>query len=66
MKQFEKGKQDDALSNLSDLLGELKDIAVDMGSEIERLVNCILFIVLSNYTDKLILILVNVADITKP
>ncbi|CAI8584472.1 unnamed protein product [Vicia faba] len=34
--EFEKGKQDDALSNLSDLLGELKDIAVDMGSEIER------------------------------
>ncbi|CAK8563224.1 unnamed protein product [Lathyrus sativus] len=34
--EFEKEKQDDALSNLSDLLGELKDIAVDMGSEIER------------------------------
>lgn len=34
--EFEKGKQDDALSNLSDLLGELKDMAVDMGSEIER------------------------------
>lgn len=32
-------KQDDALSDLSDLLGELKDMAVDMGSEIERLVN---------------------------
>ncbi|GAU24647.1 hypothetical protein TSUD_208730 [Trifolium subterraneum] len=34
--EFEKEKQDDALSNLSDLLGELKDMAVDMGSEIER------------------------------
>ncbi|KAJ1421839.1 Target SNARE coiled-coil-like proteiny domain [Sesbania bispinosa] len=34
--EVEKGKQDDALSNLSDLLGELKEMAVDMGSEIER------------------------------
>nr|AFK41395.1 unknown [Lotus japonicus] len=34
--EFEKGKQDDALSDLSDLLGELKDMAIDMGSEIER------------------------------
>ncbi|KAF7838509.1 SNAP25 homologous protein SNAP33-like [Senna tora] len=34
--EIEKGKQDDALSDLSDLLGELKDMAVDMGSEIER------------------------------
>ncbi|XP_054822803.1 SNAP25 homologous protein SNAP33-like [Prosopis cineraria] len=34
--EFETGKQDDALSNLSDILGELKEMAVDMGSEIER------------------------------
>ncbi|CAJ1944159.1 unnamed protein product [Sphenostylis stenocarpa] len=34
--EVEKKKQDDALSDLSDLLGELKDMAVDMGSEIER------------------------------
>lgn len=34
--QFEKEKQDDALSNLSDILGELKEMAVDMGSELER------------------------------
>ncbi|KAK6261699.1 hypothetical protein QUC31_007515 [Theobroma cacao] len=34
--EVEKAKQDDALSDLSDLLGELKDMAVDMGSEIER------------------------------
>ncbi|WJX95574.1 SNAP25 ous protein [Trifolium repens] len=34
--EFEKEKQDDALSNLSDLLGELKDMAIDMGSEIQR------------------------------
>lgn len=34
--QVEKAKQDDALSDLSDILGELKDMAVDMGSEIER------------------------------
>ncbi|KAL4384383.1 hypothetical protein GQ457_15G006120 [Hibiscus cannabinus] len=34
--EFEKAKQDDALSDLSDLLGELKVMAVDMGSEIER------------------------------
>lgn len=31
-------KQDDALSDLSDLLGELKVMAQDMGSEIQRLV----------------------------
>ncbi|KAK7265840.1 hypothetical protein RJT34_33464 [Clitoria ternatea] len=34
--ELEKGKQDDALSDLSDLLGELKEMAVDMGSEIAR------------------------------
>lgn len=34
--QVEKAKQDDALSDLSNLLGELKNMAVDMGSEIER------------------------------
>lgn len=34
--EVEKGKQDDALSDLSDLLGELKGMAIDMGSEIER------------------------------
>lgn len=31
-------KQDDTLSDLSNLLGELKDMAIDMGSEIEGLV----------------------------
>ncbi|KAH9615378.1 hypothetical protein KSS87_013403 [Heliosperma pusillum] len=34
--EVEKVKQDDTLSDLSDLLGELKGMAVDMGSEIER------------------------------
>ncbi|XP_020257645.1 SNAP25 homologous protein SNAP33-like [Asparagus officinalis] len=34
--QVEKAKQDNALSDLSNLLGELKNMAVDMGSEIER------------------------------
>ncbi|KAK1317933.1 hypothetical protein QJS10_CPA05g00953 [Acorus calamus] len=34
--QVEKDKQDDALSDLSNLLGELKTMAVDMGSEIGR------------------------------
>ncbi|KAL4325874.1 hypothetical protein GQ457_11G027110 [Hibiscus cannabinus] len=34
--EIEKSKQDDALSDLSDLLGELKGMAIDMGSEIER------------------------------
>lgn len=34
--EVEKGKQDDSLSELSDLLGELKDMALDMGSEIQR------------------------------
>ncbi|XP_028753620.1 SNAP25 homologous protein SNAP33-like [Neltuma alba] len=34
--EFEKGKQDDALSNLSDILGELKDMAIDMGPEMDR------------------------------
>ena len=39
-KQVEKAKQEDALSDLSGLLGELKNMAVDMGSEIERLISC--------------------------
>ncbi|KAK1267834.1 hypothetical protein QJS04_geneDACA005185 [Acorus gramineus] len=34
--QVEKDKQDDALSDLSNLVGELKSMAVDMGSEIGR------------------------------
>lgn len=34
--QVEMLKQDDALSDLSSILGELKGMAVDMGSEIER------------------------------
>ncbi|WOL07780.1 hypothetical protein Cni_G16528 [Canna indica] len=34
--EIEKAKQDDALSDLSNLLGELKNMALDMGSEIER------------------------------
>ena len=33
---MEKAKQDDGLSDLSDVLGELKNMAVDMGSEIGR------------------------------
>lgn len=33
---MEKAKQDDALSDLSNLLGELKEMAIDMGSEIDR------------------------------
>ncbi|RWW29476.1 hypothetical protein BHE74_00040217 [Ensete ventricosum] len=39
--ETEKAKQDDALSDLSNLLGELKNMAIDMGSEIERLVDFI-------------------------
>ncbi|KAM0032983.1 putative target SNARE coiled-coil domain-containing protein [Helianthus debilis subsp. tardiflorus] len=34
--EYEKAKQDDGLSDLSDILGELKEMAIDMGSEIER------------------------------
>ncbi|XP_031492543.1 SNAP25 homologous protein SNAP33-like [Nymphaea colorata] len=34
--EIENAKQDDALSDLSNLLGELKVMAIDMGSEIER------------------------------
>ncbi|KAF3551525.1 hypothetical protein DY000_02000340 [Brassica cretica] len=34
--EVEKAKQDDGLADLSDLLGELKNMAVDMGTEIER------------------------------
>ncbi|XP_059303675.1 SNAP25 homologous protein SNAP33-like [Lycium ferocissimum] len=34
--EVEHAKQDDALSDLSNLLGELKHMAVDMGSEIDR------------------------------
>ncbi|KAJ6841977.1 SNAP25 homologous protein SNAP33-like [Iris pallida] len=34
--EVEKAKQDDALEDLSDLLGQLKGMAVDMGCEMER------------------------------
>ncbi|XP_065847240.1 putative SNAP25 homologous protein SNAP30 [Euphorbia lathyris] len=34
--ELEKNKQDDALSDLSDILGDLKGMASDMGSEIDR------------------------------
>jgi hypothetical protein len=34
----EKDKQDNALSDLSDVLGQLKGMALDMGSEIDRYV----------------------------
>ncbi|PKA59770.1 SNAP25 likeous protein SNAP33 [Apostasia shenzhenica] len=34
--ELEKAKQEDALSDLGNLLGQLKAMAVDMGSEIER------------------------------
>ncbi|KAL2340717.1 hypothetical protein Fmac_008657 [Flemingia macrophylla] len=34
--EVEKRKQDDALSDISDILGELKDMAIDMGSEIDK------------------------------
>ncbi|XVE91589.1 hypothetical protein REPUB_Repub01dG0022900 [Reevesia pubescens] len=34
--EFEKLKQDDALLDLSNILGDLKGMAVDMGSELER------------------------------
>lgn len=36
-------KQDDALNDISSILVELKGMAVDMGSEIERLVMLIYF-----------------------
>ncbi|KAG9138060.1 hypothetical protein Leryth_001326 [Lithospermum erythrorhizon] len=35
--EVEKSKQDDALSDLSNVLGELKDMAIDMGSEMDRI-----------------------------
>ncbi|XP_009399114.2 SNAP25 homologous protein SNAP33 [Musa acuminata AAA Group] len=34
--EIEKAKQDDVLSDLSNLLGELKNMAIDMGSEFEK------------------------------
>ncbi|KAG8379290.1 hypothetical protein BUALT_Bualt07G0073100 [Buddleja alternifolia] len=34
--EVEKVKQDDAFADLSNILGELKDMAIDMGSEIDR------------------------------
>ncbi|KMT08975.1 hypothetical protein BVRB_6g136880 [Beta vulgaris subsp. vulgaris] len=34
--EMEKEKQDDALSDLSNILGDLKGMAVDMGSELEK------------------------------
>lgn len=35
---MEKAEQDDALSDLSNILGDLKGMAVDMGGELDRLV----------------------------
>ncbi|CAK7323246.1 unnamed protein product [Dovyalis caffra] len=37
--ELEKSKQDDALSDLSNILGELKNMAVDMGTEIDSQTN---------------------------
>ncbi|XP_076899118.1 SNAP25 homologous protein SNAP33-like [Bidens hawaiensis] len=34
--KYEQTKQDDALSDLSNILGELKEMAIDMGSELEN------------------------------
>ncbi|CAK7326175.1 unnamed protein product [Dovyalis caffra] len=34
--EVERAKQDDALSDLSNILGDLKGMAIDMGSELER------------------------------
>ncbi|KAL1541675.1 Helical region found in SNAREs [Salvia divinorum] len=34
--EVEKAKQDDAFSDLSNILGDLKEMAIDMGSEIDR------------------------------
>lgn len=33
---MEKDKQDDGLSDLSDILGDLKGMAVEMGSELDK------------------------------
>ncbi|RRT76334.1 hypothetical protein B296_00004588 [Ensete ventricosum] len=37
LSRVEKTKQDDTLSDLSDVLGQLKGMAVDMGTEMDRL-----------------------------
>ncbi|KAI5569012.1 hypothetical protein BDE02_12G050700 [Populus trichocarpa] len=39
--EFEKSKQDDALSDLSNVIGELKNMAVDMGTEFDRQVGAL-------------------------
>lgn len=36
LEQLEKSKQDDALSDLSNVLGELRNMAADMGAEFDR------------------------------
>lgn len=41
LEQFEKSKQDDALSDLSNVIGELKNMAVDMGTEFDRQVGAL-------------------------
>lgn len=41
--QVENAKQDDAFSDLSNILGELKGMALDMGSEIDRFVFSVSF-----------------------
>ena len=47
--QIEKAKQDDTLSDLSNVLDQLKEMAVDMGSEIERLDLYFNFIILDDW-----------------
>lgn len=40
---MEKQKQDDALDDLSGVLGQLKGMACDMGSELDRWVNSLIY-----------------------
>lgn len=54
---MEKAKQDDGLADLSDLLGELKNMAVDMGTEIERFSFHIYLLSLSFFMSFLVLLL---------
>lgn len=42
--QQEKAKQDDGLSDLSDILGDLKGMALDMGSELDKSDNTLAYI----------------------
>lgn len=64
--QQEKAKQDDGLSDLSDILGDLKGMALDMGSELDKSDNTLTYIrIFIHFLYVEYLILIIIADKTR-